>query len=264
MAKSIQGLDGHLFLTDDTNNVHAQITGMFRPSSEERAAIRRTHAERARLWDYRHVICPAKEATLHDHLPEGFGFETHGETLARWLGEGFYDPQAIRHGFSRLDTHWTDVGARDYLAAAMEHFGDDRRLPPMVEGEALRMGDLGVKIGMEAEPVPTLCALSPTRQVVEESTIINEGYHRIQRSAAKGRALILHDSYTHNLFHVLGEMYGETIFVHCPDLDMAAAREIDPDVVWFFQAERFLPRVPHNEAVWGWRNTPTDRVRERA
>lgn len=264
MAQSIEGLNGHLFLTDDTNNVHAQVSGMFIPSEEQRAGIRRAHAERSAHWDYRHVICPAKESVLHDLMPEGFGYENHGPCLAKQLGEGFYHPDAIRHGFSCLDTHWTDRGAFDYLNLATKGFPPSPALPETIEIIGRRVGDLGVKIGRAAEDVPLVQCVHPTVVVVEESTIINEGYHRIQRSAATGRALILHDSNIHNLFHILGEMYGETIFVHSPDFDLSAAEAIQPDVVWFFQAERFLPRVPRNDVTWAWRNTQTDQALQRA
>lgn len=257
MAMSIEGLGGHLFLTDDTNNVHAQVSGVFVPTDEQRAGIRRAHAERAERWDYRHVICPAKESALHALMPEGYGYETHGPCLARQLGEGFYEPEAIAHGFSCLDTHWTDRGAYDYLRAAMARYPAGPALPMTIEGAGRRVGDLGIKVGIDCEDVPTVRCVNPTVTVTEESTIINEGYHRIQRSAATGRALILHDSYAHNLFHILGEMYGETIFVHSPDLDLGAAEDIQPDVVWFFQAERFLPRVPRNDVAWAWRTVAT-------
>ena len=253
MAQSIQGLHGHLFLTDDTNDVHAQISGRFDISDGERSAIRRAHEERATHWDYRHVICPAKESALRHLMPHGYGYETHGPCLARRLGGGFYEPDIIAHGFSKLDTHWTDVGALDYLTAVLARFQRSPSLPATVVDVGLRMGDLGVKLGLAAETVATVRCVNPTVTVIEESTIVNEGYHRIQRSAASGRALVLHDSYAHNLFEILGEMYGETIFVHSPHLDLTAANAIQPDVIWFFQAERFMPRILSNDVTWAWR-----------
>jgi hypothetical protein len=79
-----------------------------------------------------------------------------------------------------------------------------------------------------------------------------EGNLRFQRSLEpvnKGmKALILHDSFMYFLFRFVSELYEETFFINTPDLDPRFLNHFKPTVVWFFQAERFLPRVPRNDA----------------
>ena len=46
---------------------------------------------------------------------------------------------------------------------------------------------------------------------------------------------------------MLSELYAETLFIHDHDFDPAFLLRYRPDVVWLFQAERFLPRIPRND-----------------
>ena len=273
-SQVIEGRDGRLFLGGDSNGVMAQITGRVKASRRQLDAIAATHEDRARLCGahaiaYRHVICPSKESIETDKLPLELVYEGHGPSfVAQYLGTNpstrpFYDRSCLTGldgAFFRLDTHWTEVGAGAYLDAALSHFDDERakRLLHGLEAEVapvLLPGDLGTKLGLGPESALGLYLPNESASLLFESSLINEGHLRWQRSSrpdvAGTRALVLHDSSAAFLYRLLCELYAETLFVHTPDFDASFLRRFRPDIVWCFQTERFLPRVPCNDVDFG-------------
>ena len=112
------------------------------------------------------------------------------------------------------------------------------------------MGDLATHAGMGPEPYTSIKVDTPRSRIVFEGSVPNEGYVRHQQwpDPAEGvRALVLHDSFTYWNFPFLGEVFSDALFIHSPDCDYHLLAKWKPDVVWFLQAERFLPRIPSNE-----------------
>ena len=266
----VEGCDGHLFLTGDTNDVMGQITGRVRGTPRHFAAIAAAHEVRAKLCgthgiDYRHVICPNKESIQVTRLPSPYVFEAHGPSYAaQYLATApavrpFYDRACLigrDDAYFRTDTHWTEVGATAYLDMALRHWNDQRALAalraldPTIASVVLPT-DLGTKMGRGPETSVGLHLPNGVATVLLQSAVLNKGHVRWQRSlgtsVAGTRALVLHDSFGLYLFRSLSELYAETLFIHDHDFDAAFVLRYRPDVVWLLQAERFLPKIPRND-----------------
>ena len=268
-AGALEGRDGQLFLVRDTNNVMGQITGRLKAGRRRLAAIAACHKARAEQCaalgiGYRHVICPNKESIETDKLPRGLAYEAHGPSLmAQYLATSpevapFFDRSCLvdrADAYFRTDLHWTEVGAAAYLEAALRHWNDQRALHALGAAAAeacpiVMPTDLGSKLGLGPESSVGL-HLPHESTTVTQTDVQNKGHVRWQRSErpelAGTRALVLHDSFGAFLYRILGELYAETLFIHDHDFDAAFVRRFEPDVVWLFQAERFLPRVPRND-----------------
>jgi alginate O-acetyltransferase complex protein AlgJ len=276
MKKFLEGEDGYLFLANDTNQVLRQTTGEYEFSDDLARRLRTCHAVRKFLCSrhgaiYRHVVIPNKETVYSAKLPKSVGYQSCGLTpINRYFDVlpdakelSYYDPAALaaRAGevdsFPRTDTHWTMYGALRYLRSALAHFSDTEKL---FELDALDLvsldpmpqtGDLAVHAGWPPELMPTLWPRTPTATLRFESPAPNFGYvrHCTNARPPRGhqRAVILHDSFIGWMLPYLMEIYAELILLLCPDFDPVAIEALQPDVVWFFQCERFFVRCPSNE-----------------
>jgi alginate O-acetyltransferase complex protein AlgJ len=276
MVKFIEGLDHYLFLANDTNDVLQQTKGEY-PFTEELAdriwachVVRRFICERQGA-SYRHVIIPNKETVYAAKLPQCVAYEGFGPTpVNRWFSRlpcateiSFWEPAALAVGrdgtetFPRTDTHWNMPGALRYLRAALAYFQDAAKLAELdgldliTPDPTLQTGDLGVHAGRPPELVPTVWPRNPTARVRFESPAPRFGYVRHYTNAGPvvghRRALILHDSFVGWMLPFLAELYAEIVMLLCPDLDPLLIQQLRPDVVWFFQCERFFVRCPSNE-----------------
>jgi hypothetical protein len=270
IQKVAAGKDGILFLHNDTNQVMKQITGEMRASQEQLAGIGGAHQRRTAYCseigiDYRHVICPNKESVLVEQLPDAFVYEQYGPTFLRQYLEAspdtpcFYDRDLLKNrkdAYFQTDSHWTELGSVPYLEAALEHYGAIRELRRLrdlapVPVPVQHQGDLGRALGKPPELAFGLHIPSVSASLLFDGSAVAGGNIRFQRSPepsnAGTKALVLHDSFTHFLYRFICELYEETLFINMPDLDLRFLRHYKPDVLWFFQAERFLPRIPRND-----------------
>ncbi len=261
-----EGREGQLFLRGDSNDVRAQIQGDLLASPEQQATFMHVHCERRdelerRGIAYRHVVCPNKETALADYLPDEIGYEINGPSYARQLiGDGasgaFFSPKSLGvSDYFQTDSHWNERGALRYLQSSLDVFGDARAAATLSnlrirESPRQWQGDLGRYAHLPPESATYLNVTDATTRVHHQGNLLLEGNLRLQRSnrpSSRGwRALILHDSFAFFLFKIIGELYEEALFIHGPDLDIAFAEAYRPDVVWFFQVERFLTRPPRN------------------
>lgn len=262
------GRDDRLFLRDDTNDVISQIDGTLAPSEAVIREFSALHEERRASLShagiaYRHVICPNKESALANYLPPEIVFEGHGPSYANQLLSAaasettFYERRVVsKDGFFVSDSHWNDTGALAYLKCALSHFGEVaalQKLDRLTLAPEVRpwQGDLGRYAKIEPEPARWLRVKDPTTLVDFQGNLILEGNVRFQKSRRQcespTRAVVLHDSFTFFLFKFLGEIYDEVLFIHGPDLGLDYVSALKPDVVWFLQVERFLPRLPRND-----------------
>ena len=273
LKKVVEGKDGMLFLDNDSNEVMRQITGEMKAGAKQLAALHEPHAERRALCAnlgiaYRHVICPNKESIETARLPKKYRYEGRGPSfLAQYLAAcpaepPFYDRAALMgmgDAYFWTDSHWTDQGALAYLRAALSHWGDARALERLeaigpVPVDIARVGDLGSKIGWPPENCKALRLSTRSSEIAFEGSTTGEGYVRLNRSDAPANAgktaLVLHDSFATALYRFVAECYEEALFIHTPDLDTRYLARMRPDVLWFFQAERFLPRAARNDVVF--------------
>lgn len=276
MATFIEGLDDYLFLSDDTNEVLKQTTGEY-PLTEGLAhriwtchAVRRFICERQSAL-YRHVVIPNKETVYAAKLPASVAYESVGPTpVNSWFGRlpcareiSFWQPGALAaesdgaSTYPRTDTHWNMPGALRYLRAALAYFNDTAKLAALDGLDLIALdptpqaGDLGVHAGLPPELVPTVWPRHPSARMRFESPAPRFGYvrHYTNTRPVGGhrRALILHDSFVGWMLPFLAEIYAEIILLLCPDLDPRFIQQLRPDIVWFFQCERFFVRCPSNE-----------------
>lgn len=276
MTKYVEGLDGYLFLANDTNSVLSQTSGAYPFAIDLGHRIRTCHAIRRFLCSplgaaYRHVVVPNKETVYAGKLPRSVGYQSAGLTpINRYFDmlpdaaeTSFYDAGCLVPGtgevdtYPRTDTHWNMYGALRYLREALVRFGDTDKV---AELDALNVaplatvshrGDLAIHADQPAERITAMWLRTQTAQVRFESPPPHHGYirHYMNNRQPKGhqRAVVLHDSFTFWMLPFLAELYGELIMLLCPDFDPVLIQGLQPDVVWFFQCERFFVRCPSNE-----------------
>ena len=271
LCKFLVGLNDNLFLSNDTNGVLDQTVGRAGISDELLWRISTAHAQRRRFCEsigasYMHVIVPNKETALRSLLPPPFVYEEGGPTPAnRYVrnfapqAQTFFDIAAVETSdnsmYFKTDTHWNDLGALTYLRAFLDYVGQDQdihRLAALSLSSATSKwtGDLAAHAGLEPESYVSIRVDSPRSQITFEGSVANEGYIRHQKWPDRPdihRALIFHDSFTYWIFPFLSEIFSDALFIHSPDCDFRLLATWRPNVVWFLQAERFLPRIPTNE-----------------
>lgn len=274
MASFYEGKDGFLFLTDDSNRLHDQLTGRLTLPQATIDDIAQTHARRARVAAecgavYRHVVAPEKDVVLSDWLPDAMRSElrpdarplrqylaAHPDSAGLFYDDAYLIALAARHLiYARQDTHWTYLGAYQYFHRML------RSLAPAEEfaaycglkfrrSNSFANGDLGVMAGRDPEPVPTVGIPRTTARMALENDIENIGRVRLYRNDAaplKKRVLVFHDSVVNWLTWALGGLYRETLLVHHADVDLEFVRRFSPDILYFFQIERFFVRAPLND-----------------
>ena len=273
--KFIYGKNDILFLNADTNGVMKQITGATVPTPSFLTALARLHKERRQRCtamgiEYFHIIVPNKETSLRAYLPDEFVFEAFGPTPARRYLESdkeildftFYDPDILAQSavptdfYPKQNSHWNNAGAVKYFSAALYalHAQDANNITQLKFQTITKneVGDLGLHASSQAEKFNDICVKDPCNKIIYAGNIVNLGYTRHQISSSligKGRKILcLHDSFTQNLFEVIGNMWSEALTVHIPDLGWDLVEAFKPDVVLFLQAERFLPRLPQDGA----------------
>ncbi len=273
MADVIQGLDGYLFLGNDTNRTTEQFEGRYPLEDGVLQTISRRHAERAGLMaarggDYVHMLVPNKETVLMHLLPQPYGFQRHGLTpfnryddLGLALGyKSIFRPHHLRRkheeqaAYARLDTHWTHFGAHAYLRECFRrtHLRNELRALdalPMASKPDVQRGDLGVKIAAADEPILYCSPAFPHAVTVLDNGVDNDGHVRFctnREAPVRKRALVQHDSTGNWLHLVLRELFAETVFIHHANCDFDFIDRLAPDLFLFIQVERFFVREPAN------------------
>ena len=273
MADVVQGLDGYLFLGNDTNRTIEQFEGRYALKDGLLQTISTRHAERAgsmsaRGGDYVHIVVPNKETALMHLLPQGHSFQKHGLTPYNQyedlgLAQGYkstFRPNHLRRKheeeatYARRDTHWTHFGAHAYLRECfrLTRLREELRAldaMPMARKQDVQRGDLGVKIDAPDEPILYCSPATSHAVTVVDNGIANDGHVRFCTNAkapVKKRVLVHHDSTGNWLYLVLRELFAETVTVHFADCDFGFIDRLAPDLFLFIQVERFFVREPAN------------------
>ncbi|GJD86477.1 alginate O-acetyltransferase AlgX-related protein [Methylobacterium haplocladii] len=288
------GKEKQYFLDNDSNRVMLQLEGLFDFPEKACEVISSRHAIR-QFWcstqniEYFHIVVPNKETVLKHYLPDNIAFEKHGpRPIVKYLNftkshkiNTFYRSELLEEKnlldkyYYRTDSHWTTKGAVQYLRCFLELY-----LPTLfdtastLEYETRRLqfaGDLGCHLG-DSEEIEDIFLSQDNFKILFEGKLTNEGHvwHTCSKvKTSGGKAIILHDSFTHSLFSTISTLFSETLFIHSPDLDLSLIRKFGPDVIIFIQAERFLPRYISNELyVEPWlrdlalKKNPQDRTAE--
>ncbi|MGL4440418.1 MAG: hypothetical protein ACRCUE_14215, partial [Bosea sp. (in: a-proteobacteria)] len=215
--KVLEGRDGYLFLTNDTNGVIDQVEGSYPFDADQLDAIAMVHAARRAFCGhigarYDHVVVPDRENCLTQFLPDAvvpgrFGLRPLMRYQEAGLGQLhplLYDTTVLTASsmqpfLFRRDTHWTWDGAFNYLRALVPALGLDPSkldIGQFVSVSYENAGDLGSKLGCVAEPSRFMH--HPALTVVHDNGAPNTGRVRMihNANAPPGtRMLVLHDSF---------------------------------------------------------------------
>ncbi|MBM6582748.1 hypothetical protein ILT44_21310 [Microvirga sp. BT689] len=276
MASVLQGKDGHLFLDNDTNRVCDQVRGVLRLTDRQLFEIAHAHMQRgfsarATNASYAHIIVPNKETALRYLLPPEVSFQESGPTpVNSYFSSGlptansFFDDQYLgalhleTPCFSREDSHWNHFGAHRYLTTMLKRAGW-QDIAHRIESLDLELisgkqaGDLGSKLGRDAEEIQILRPSKPAARQVFTNEVTNEGCVRIfhnPKSASNKTLFLMHDSTGLWVHHFLAEAFACVVALHYPDFDPYFVHRFKPDCVLFLQIERFFIRPPRNEVSY--------------
>jgi alginate O-acetyltransferase complex protein AlgJ len=272
--KVLEGRDGFLFLTQDTNDLLAQHAGTLRFTDAQleqwRELLERRIERTAAIGaPYVFAVAPNTHSVYPENLPPGIDTAPHRpihqliehleqtESPARVLypEELLAAHKSERQMFLRVDTHWTDRGAFLVYRSLVEPL--EGYVPMRVLGEddifftqRTITGDLGSKL----EP--------PRTEVAEVARVANHAAHSAYdncvdgtgsvivtrcETAPPGTCVLLGDSYSYALLRFLPETFRRLVFVQRPALPPDLLEREQPDVVISVTAERFLLRVPDDE-----------------
>jgi hypothetical protein len=269
-AKVLTGLDGHLFLTNDTNRVIDQIEGRFVLEPRQLWGTGLAHAARRALCAahgcrYDHIIVPDRETLLSQFLPTHISPGREGpRPIEQYVGIGAdrvhqfaYDLEILRAAHEepslfKGDTHWTCDGAVRYMRTVLPPLGIDLSA---YDGTTIKSyayqnpGDLGVKIGALPETASIRMPESPVLKAVYDNNLPNLGRMRLYLNRDQPeteRWLILHDSFGEWLTLMLPLLAHTTCFAHMPDFDELFVIDFKATRVIYLQIERFFVRQPLN------------------
>jgi hypothetical protein len=272
-AGVLEGADGFLFLANDSNRLFDQHTGVTRLPSRWMGELAKAQGYRNQALKeiggrYLHVIVPNKETTLTAMLPKEMQYGVSGmPPVPRYLQRfpevrefTAFEPEVLRNLGARTayrpdDTHWTPVGALQYLAyilstrpeyqSAVQHL-----LAPMNIEMIRRKGDLGSKLpGTPISIYPILKPKVNAAELLHNNGLMNRARVRVYKNPQapdQRRILITHDSFGETYYDLLPAIFGTVAFIHTPDFDPALVKELAPDLYLNMQVERFFIRLPSN------------------
>jgi alginate O-acetyltransferase complex protein AlgJ len=272
--KFLTGRDDVLFLDNDTNGTIAQMTGAAPLDKAELGKWERVIRSRKILLqdtgaEYAFVIAPAKEAVLHDYLPEGIQLSDNRPAVqlsasSRVNGTVQYPIEVLRElgleAFPKGESHWTDLGGlmvtRSILAPFAAKLGlrlldrDDFDGAP----EEL-MGDLAThaRAGL-TEQVERLHPRGQHHHVAFHNRKPNRGNMLVTEnpSVKTGTAVLFRDSFAQNMIPFFAATFSRCVFVWNPFVDYDLVEEERPVLVLNIMAERFLPVVPDDVNKFSW------------
>lgn len=271
--KVLEGRDGYLFLTNDTNRVIDQVEGRYRLGDRMVWATAMVHAARRAFCttigaEYFHAIVPDRENVLPQFLPESVipgrlgprPVMQYRAAGADRLHDFFYDIDVLtaqaEPPFPRNDTHWTWDGAFRYAQAILARMGQAPSLiemPEAAEHVYDNPGDLGSKIGSPPMRFKLLISPDPALRPVYDNQLPNVGRVRITANAKhppEERWIVMHDSFGEILTLLLPLCAAKICFVHTSDFDEVFIKNFRPTKVLMLQIERFFVRQPLNGSDW--------------
>ncbi len=272
--KVIQGKEGYLFLTNDTNQVCSQITGKL-ILTEKQLFQWKILLEMRKLWLqnqnilYFYFVAPNKECVYSDYLPDHIQISNQRciFQLMSYLSENsslatiIYPIDALIEESSKMntyrkgDTHWTDFGSYvAYRSLALE-ISSQLSIPiiPSSEIEFIEktlhkpeLFDLGNKIGWKHDKTIVNQILNPRSKCIFDNKSKGTGRLYIYENSDKSLpiAMFFGDSFSHSMIPYLAESFSKLVLIQQPNLDYSLIEKEKPDVVISEQVERFIVRIP--------------------
>lgn len=273
-AQVLEGKEGYLFLTNDSNRVIDQVEGRFVLSERGIWNIAATHAARRAFCqmlgaEYHHVVVPDRE-TVYAHLlpdtvkPGSVGprpLQQYRNAGADALHPIVFEPSILSEqkdppAYPKNDTHWSFAGAERYARFIADLLGADPNLldfSDAIDHTYENPGDLGSKIGHPPVPFSLRISTDPAVKPIYDDRLMNVGRLRItgnEKRPQGERWLVLHDSFGELLALMLPLCAHKICFVHTSDFDEVFALRYRPTRVLMLQIERFFVREPYNGMDW--------------
>ena len=271
--KVLEGRDGFLFLTQDTNDLLAQHAGRLRFTDaqlEQWRAVLEGRIERTAAIGARHVfaVAPNTHSVYPENLPPGVVTAAHRpvhqliEHLAykESAAQVIYPDELLAahksaQMFRRVDTHWTDRGAFLVYRSLVEALADEVPLRMLGDEDIFFTqrsitGDLGSKLEPpRSEVVDVARVTCRASYSAYDNCVDGTGSVIVTHceTAPAASCVLLGDSYSYALLRFLPETFRRVVFVQRPAMPPDLLERERPDVVFSVIAERFLMRVPDDE-----------------
>jgi alginate O-acetyltransferase complex protein AlgJ len=264
--KVLEGLEGWLFLDNDTNRSVEQFTGELlidRPGCKNWSAYLAGFANAAAALDFRHavLIAPAKEMALAGYYPFKKGRSTPVDQVLKIAQERhrvIYPVATLEssqeRAFRVTDTHWTPYGAMLTVTDVSESLGIDREQVQEVFArdrykEREIAGDLGNKFyprRTSAEKI--LISYSYQKHVVYDNHLPNFGRVILianREALLPRKCVIFGSSSSYSTLPYFSRIFSEVVLVHSAgNVDMDVLRHEAPHYVIAQTNGRFVIRPP--------------------
>jgi len=274
--KVVEGKEGWLFLTHDTNHVMHQHTGRLRFTQRQLEDWRRVLETRVawlgrRQIPYLFVVPPNPHAVYPEYLPDDVVTVAERPVLQliRHLDERGSQARIVypleelvahkEHDlvYIKTDSHWNELGAFIAYERLMREVS---RVMPVREirreqlfvSRSEQPGDLGGKMQPVRSSTQVFVDVRGWKAHYALDNRVRVTGRRIEyrcRLAPDVTCLVHGDSFVEKVLHVLAESFGRTIFCQMPSLDFQVVRQVRPDVVIGMQNERFLLEVPYDSTA---------------
>ena len=265
LAKRIEGREGWLFISNDTNDVLGQHTGRVRMGGEQlerwsdllRARMSLTHEVGAR-WLC--VVAPDKEAVYSEFLPADLvpsprrpvhQFLDLAERIRAPVVYPLAELRAAKGDrllYTRTGTHWNHVGAFCAYRLTCAELSRRGVEPHVVAPDAVTWRDF--EHPREGESIRALVRPQVGR-IVFDNRVFNHGRIIVfERDDGVGpSAVAFSESFGRQLLVFLKESFRRLVFVHTSTMPREILEREAPDVVLSFPTERFLIQPPSDAAA---------------
>ena len=258
----LEGKEGWLFLSNDSNKVMEQITGRASLPADFEALWASLFAYRAvRLADlgarYFYGVVPNKECVYQRFLPDGVNFsETRpinkvlraakGRVAHEYFLQCLEEESLKSETYTKGDTHWNHVGA----FVAFNQLMRANCLPQMNSDlisfeEKVIAGDLTEKIGLTTTTKVAVIK-RPTFKKVEFNGVQNIGQRAVYENEDKSlpTLVLFRDSFASHQLEMFASLFSRVVALWQPNIDYKVVEYERPDFVFSQQVERFLVSCP--------------------
>lgn len=265
--KVLQGLEGWLFLDNDTNNSVEQYTGKLLLGRDQKLAWQHYFSGANKLAHslnipYAMLMAPSKEAVYSQFYPYNKAKITPIEQLMRLLPENFplvYPVEELANSehrsFRVTDSHWSIHGAALASFLVAEKLGIPKdSFNTIFRNDTfygkVNIGDLGNKVFPPASHSEDLLAnYSYRNKVVYDNLLANFGRCIVlanSQACINGTLLIFGSSSAYSMFNYLSRIFSLVIMIHSAgNIDVELANEIQPDFILLQTNARFVVRAPN-------------------
>ena len=265
LGKRIEGLEGWLFIANDSNDVLGQHAGRVRLSDADLEAWAEVLRGRMALTEELGItwICtvvPDKEGVYAEFLPpevEPAPKRTVHQflDLAGTLGApvmypfaALVDAKGDPPHYSPVGTHWNHLGAFIAYRRTCEELRERGVDVSAVPEDRIRWREFAGKDGRRG----VLADIEPQEgRCVFDNRVLNHGRAIVlERADGVGpSAVVFGESFTLHLLVFLKESFRRVVFVYTSTMARPILEREAPDVVLSYPTERFLLQVPSDDSA---------------